>query len=280
MMLSLLRTELYKIFHRPRTYISFLIIGAIALLIELAMYVDGKTFITFLTQSLNSSFSIEGTVLNGYLVTYIILGLLLVHVPLLVALVAADALAGEAGNGTLRLLLTKPFSRAKLVLAKFIASVLYSWLMLVWLAVIGLFLSLLIFGTGDMFNFTSNEIFLLMRDDIFWRYGCAFAYAALAMTTVCSLSLFLSVFAENAIGPIIGTMGIIIFLTIISNLNLPLFNHVKPWLFTTHMLGWKGFFKTDPPYQAIGRSALVLAGNIIFFVGATIFIFKRKDIQS
>jgi ABC-2 type transport system permease protein len=113
-----------------------------------------------------------------------------------------------------------------------------------------------------------------------WRYLCAFGFAALAMMAVAALSVFLSVMAENAIGPIVGTMGIIIVLTIISNLDLPLFDAIRPGLLTTHMLGWKGFFSDPVPYAAIGKSASVLGAYIIGLVGATIVVFNRKDIQS
>ena len=125
-MINLIRIELYKIFKRPRTYISFGIVTAIAFLIQLAMTAGGKQFITFGMQGVTEQFDIQGNILNGYLVAYLILQSLLIHIPLLVALVAGDALAGEANMGTLRLVLTHPISRPKLVLVKFIASTCYS----------------------------------------------------------------------------------------------------------------------------------------------------------
>src|SRR5690606_27202985 len=182
----------YKIFKRPRTYISFLIMTAVTFLIQIAMYVDGGTFVDFAMQGVGEQFAISGTVLNGYLVTYIVLQSLLIHIPLLVALVAGDVLAGEANMGTLRLLLTKPVSRYRLVLVKFAASVLYSLLLLIWLAVVGLGLSLLLFGEGDMINLKSDAFVMLLKDDIMWRYLAAFGFAALAMTSVAAMSLVLS----------------------------------------------------------------------------------------
>jgi ABC-2 type transport system permease protein len=276
----MLRLEIYKIFKRPRTYISFAIIAAIALVIQLAMYVDGRSFVDFAMQGISEQFDLQGNILNGYLVTYIVLQSLLIHIPLLVALVAGDALAGEANLGTLRLLLTKPVSRTKLVLVKFTASIFYTLLLLVWLAIVALALSLLLFGEGDMINMKSEVMVMLLKDDIMWRYMAAFGFAALAMMSVAALSIFLSVFADNSIGPIIGTMGIIIVLTILSNLEMPLFTAIKPYLLTTHMIGWKGFFDNPVPYGAIGNSALVLIIYTVVFVTATIAVFNKKDIQS
>ncbi|RYD57037.1 MAG: hypothetical protein EOP56_09525 [Sphingobacteriales bacterium] len=276
----MLRLELYKIFRRPRTYISFAIITAITFVIQLAMLVDGSSFMDFALQGVGEQFDIQGNVLNGYLVTYLILQSLLIHIPLLVALVAGDALAGEANLGTLRLLLTKPVSRAKLVLVKFAGSLLYTLLLLIWLAVVGLGLSLILFGDGDMINLKSDAFVMLLRDDIMWRYMAAFGFAALAMTSVAALALLLSAFADNSIGPIISTMGIIVVLTILSNLELPLFNIIKPYLLTTHMIGWKGFFDDPVPYEAIQHSAIVLLAYTILFVAITVLYFNKKDIKS
>lgn len=276
----MLRLELYKIFRRPRTYISFLIMTAVTFLIQLAMYVDGSTFVSFAMQGVGEQFNISGKILNGYLITYLVLQSLLVHIPLLVALVAGDVLAGEANAGTMRLLLTKPVSRASVVIVKYTASLVYSFLLLVWLAIIGLGLSILIFGTGDMINLKSDAFIMLLKDDIMWRYCLAFAFSALAMATVAALSVFLSVFSDNSVGPIIGTMGVIIVLTIFSNLDIPLFNLVKPYLFTTHMIAWKGFFDAPVPYDAIMRSVVVLVVYIVLFITATIVVFNKKDIQS
>lgn len=279
-MRQLLRIELYKIFKRPRTYISFGIVTAITLIIQLAMLSDGKSFIGFAMQSINEQLDIQGHIMNGYFITYIILQSLLIHIPLLVALVAGDSLAGEANLGTLRLILTKPISRVQLVWVKFLSSVIYTVMLILWLAIVALFLSLLLFGTGDMINLKSDAFIMILRDDVMWRYGAAFLFATLAMTSIASLAILLSAFADNSIGPIIATMGVVIVLTILSNLELPLFNHIKPYLFTTHMIGWKGFFDDPIPYAAITKSVSVLVVYTVGFLATTMFYFNRKDIKS
>jgi ABC-2 type transport system permease protein len=279
-MIRLLSIELYKIFKRPRTYISFGVVTATSFIFQLAMVSGGREFINFGMQNITQQFDVQGSIINGYLVAYLILQSLLIQIPLLVALVAGDALAGEANMGTLRLLLTKPVTRTQLVMIKFIAASIYTILLIIWLAIVALFLSLLIFGTGDMINLKSETFVLLLKDDIMWRYCLAFGFACLAMTTIASLSIFLSAFADNSIGPIISTMGIVVVLTILSSLQLPLFDAINPYLFTKHMIGWKGFFDEPVPYAAIGRSALVLVTYTVGFLLGTIFYFNKKDINS
>jgi ABC-2 type transport system permease protein len=291
-MWNLVNIELFKIFRKPRTFIAFAAVAAIVGLIQLGFYVDGESYIRFGMQALTETFQVEGKILNGYLMAYIILQTLLVHVPLLIALVAGDMISGEAGLGTLRLLASRPVSRTSLILSKFIATSLYTLALLVWMAIWALLVSLLLFGADDMLIMKSEVVTQVVEKDILWRYVAAFGFAALAMLTVASLAFFLSLFAENSIGPIMATMSIIIVFTILNTLNLPLFNQLKPWLFTTHMLGWKGFFDVqvnEANEQIVGsvenlpavlRSAGILALHIVGFLTATVYLFRRKDILS
>ena len=291
-MWNLVSIELFKIFRKPRTFIAFAAVAAIVGLIQLGFYVDGESYIRFGMQALTETFQVEGKILNGYLMAYIILQTLLVHVPLLIALVAGDMISGEAGLGTLRLLASRPVSRTSLIISKFIATSLYTLALLVWMAIWALLVSLLLFGADDMLIMKSEVVTQILEKDVLWRYVAAFGFAALAMLMVASLAFFLSLFAENSIGPIMATMSIIIVCTILNTLNLPIFNHIKPWLFTTHMLGWKGFFDVQVNTQneqvigsvenlpAVLRSAGILVLHILGFLAATVYLFRRKDILS
>jgi ABC-2 type transport system permease protein len=279
-MWQLTRIELYKIFKKPRTYIAFGAIAAIIWLIQLAMYADGDTYIQFALQVLRESFQVSGVVLNGYFVCFLILGTLLVHVPLLIALVAGDLIAGEANMGTLRLLLTKPVSRTGLMLSKFTAAVLYTLLLLVFMALLSLVGSILLFSTGDLIIMKSEMVVILDQGDILWRFAGAFGFAALSMITVAALAFLLSVFATNSIGPIITTMSIVILFTILTTMDIPIFNALKPYLFTNHMLNWKGFFERPMDAAEVLKSALVLLFHIVVFVSLAIYSFRRKDVLS
>ena len=115
-MWSLLQIELFKIFRKPRTYIAFAAIAAIVFLIQIALVVNGKEYVKFMLSNLDDTLEIPyEQINNGYWICFAIFNLLLIHVPILVALVAGDVVAGEANMGTLRLLITKPISRTKSV---------------------------------------------------------------------------------------------------------------------------------------------------------------------
>jgi len=294
-MWKLLKIELFKIFKRPRTYIAFGAIASIVFLIQVALKYDGKSYVDLLLNNLSGSFefsdSFKGKLLNGYLICFVILNTLLIQMPLLVALIAGDSIAGEANMGTLRLSLTKPISRTEYMLIKFAASVIYTFALLIWMALLALFGSMLIFGTNDMVVLRSEGIEQIKNFDVLWRYFAAFGYAAVALTTVAALSFLLSVFAENSIGPIIATMSIVIVFTILSEMNIPIYdNTIKPYLFTTHMVAWKGFFYVKANAEgttingsiqnlpAVLKSLGILIVYIGVFFGTAVWVFRKKDI--
>jgi ABC-2 type transport system permease protein len=293
-MWTLLQLELFKIFRRPRTYIPFAAIAAMILIIQLGLKFDGQSYLELMMSSLSESFYIPyNMIMNGYLVAFVILNTLLIQIPLLVALVAGDIVAGEANMGTLRSLSIRPVSRTQLMLVKFAASVIYTVLLLVWMALLALFLSMWIFGTNDMIIARNTVMEQIKSSDVLWRYFAAFGYATVALSTVAALAFLLSVFAENSIGPIVATISIVIVLTILSEMRIPIYdNTVKPWLFTSHMLAWKGFFYSQSDGQgaalpgtvenmsAILRSLAILLGYICLFVTTAVIAFNKKDILS
>ena len=137
-MINLVSIELYKIRKKPRSFIGFGAIAVIVLLIEVALYIDGQSYIQFVIQQVEQSFQIDGKIINGNLVTYVLLQTLIVQMPLLVALVTGDLISGEAASGSIRLLVTKPLSRANIVLSKFAAGSVYTLLLIVWLGILSL----------------------------------------------------------------------------------------------------------------------------------------------
>ncbi|MBS1734717.1 MAG: ABC transporter permease subunit [Bacteroidetes bacterium] len=297
-MLRLLQIELYKISKRPRTYIAFAAISAIVFIFQFAFKADGESYMNLMLQNVQDSFSLDKTkAINGYFMCYIILNTLLVQVPILVALIAGDAISGEANMGTLRLILTKPVSRTELILVKFLASFIFTVMLLVWMAIMALFVSMFIFGVDDMLIFRvkgeESQILQITKDDVMWRYFAAFGYAAVALTVIAALAMLLSIFAENSIGPIIATVCIVIVCTVVSNINVPIVErNVKPWLFTSYLVGWKGFFyigttEDGEPikgslenWPAIRNSLYILIGHIILLLGISVFLFRKKDILS
>ncbi len=293
-MFQLLRIEIFKIFKRPRTYIAFAVIALIIILIQIALKFGGEEYVGLLLSGMGDSFEHIPThdILNGFFVCSIILNLLLIHVPILVALVSGDMIAGEATMGTLRLIASKPISRWRLLTVKFIASSFYTISMLIWVAILALFLSMFLFGTNSLGVPRGLEFDIMEAGDVLWRYALAFVFAGLGLICVNALAFMLSVFADNSIGPIVITVCVIIVFTILTQMQIPFYDEsVKPYLFTTHMLGWKGFFyvkgiegeTVKGSIEDIGsilKSAAILIFYTAAFLGIAFWYFERKDILS
>ncbi len=270
--------ELIKIALKPRSYLGLAAITGLVAIILFALKVDGMSMISFVTSSFEQTLRFDGDVLNGNLVAFIILQMLIVHIPLLVALVTGDLISGEAAMGTLRMLATKPISRNQLLGSKFLAGSLYTLLIVLWLGFLAVIVGRWMFGSGDLMVLNSDGLVILQEQDIVWRYLGGFCVAYLALLTISSLSICLSCFSDNSIGPIVSTMAIILLFTIIGTLDVPVFYPNRPFFFTTHMASWRSFFEDPLPWEQIKQSIYILIAHNVVFVGVALYSFHRKDI--
>lgn len=278
-MITLIGIELMKIFRKWRTYIGFAAIGVLVTIVQIALYFNGDKYIRNLTRGFQDSFIMVGNLFNGYLIANLLLNGLVIHIPFLIVLVGGDLLASEATSGTYRMLLTRPVSRFKIVTAKFLAGLIYVFFLIAWLAFLSLGVSCLLFGTGELISFT-GKLIIFSKDDVLWRFLGAYGYSILSMSMVFALSYFFSSLVENAIGPIVATMAVIIIFIILSALPIDLFKDLSPYFFTSHMVQWSNFFTNPVDYNSIIESALVLVGHIVGLYLITTYLFIKKDILS
>lgn len=272
--------ELIKISAKPRSYLGMAAITLIVGLILVAMKLDGGLYISLLTGPFEESLTFEGNLLNGNLIGFIILQMLIIQVPLLIAFVTGDLISGEAAMGTIRMLLTKPVSRSKILLSKYLAGCIYTFFVLLWLAIMAIVIGKWLFGSGDLMVLNSDGLVVLQQDDVNWRFFYGFAIAFLSMVMIATLSLTLSCFSENSIGPIVSTMGIIILFTIVGTIEVPLFDLVRPYLFTTHMAAWRFMFDEPLQLKDLSFSIVILLAHIFVLLGIALHKFNKKDILS
>ena len=280
MMIGLIKIELFKIFKKWRTYIGFIAIGLLVAIIQTAMYFEGQKSLDFMTRNIQESFLFVGNLLNGFFISYLILNMLAVHIPFLITLVAGDLLAGESTAGTYRILLTRPVSRLQVLSSKFIAGNIYTFSLILWLAIVSLGIGAILFGFGELIVIKSSTVIIFDRNDVIWRFLLAYCFAALGMSVVCSLAFFFSSLVENAIGPIIATMAIIIVFVIVSAIDIEVFKSIKPYLFTNYILSWRLFFDDPINTSKLLNAVLILSGHIVLLYSVTAVIFKRKDVLS
>jgi ABC-2 type transport system permease protein len=280
--MTLFGFEAYKTFSRWRTYISFGVLALIVLMTEIVMRVSAKEIVGSMMKPFQRDFIIAGNILNAWFVTAFIMNSLHFHIPFLITLVAGDMVSSEATAGTVRFLLIRPPSRQRILNAKYLTALFYTAGLVAFFALLCVVLGLALFGSGDliMHRLGQFSVVFIPEAEIPVRMLLAFAAAVWSMTVVASLAFLFSTMAENSIGPIIGTMAVVICFLIFGNLPLDFFRHLRPLFFTTYMMLWQGFFDQSIRWLEIGQSALILGvHNAAMFLCASL-IYRRKDIKS
>jgi ABC-2 type transport system permease protein len=275
--------ETFKAFSRWRTYISFTVIALIVILTEVVMKLSAGEIVYRMLKPFQRDFLISGNILNAWFVTAFIMNSLHIHIPFLITLVAGDMVSSEATSGTIRFLLIRPPSRGRVITAKYLTALFYTAILVIFFALVCIALGLPLFGSGDLIvhHYGKFDIAFIPESEIPLRILFAFTAAIWSMTVVASIAFLFSTLAENSIGPIIGTMAVVIVFLVLGNLPLDFFRSLKPYLFTTYMINlWQQFLDIPIPWPEIGRSAIILGlHNAILFLIA-FFVFKRKDIKS
>jgi len=248
-------------------------------LLTATFYYEGSELFGFITQNLEETFVLQGTIVNGNLLAYIVLKSLWVHFPILIALVIGDLISGEVESGTLRLILTRPVSRTSLVTAKFISGFVYVLALVAFMAVVSISIGYLVLGTGDLLVLM-GKLNIFAADDVLWRFGLAYIFGALSMCTVAAFATFMSAVMKNTLAAILGTITILIVLNFISMFDVPILIWAKPALFTTYMTSWQSFFDYNLSVSYVVKSAAVLISYILIFYFITVYYFNRKDVLS
>ncbi|MBI1932671.1 MAG: ABC transporter permease subunit [Ignavibacteriales bacterium] len=279
MLINLVKIELVKIFKKWRSYIGHIGILFMVSMLQINLFIYGENEIRHITRNLSDLFIISGNILNGNLIGNLILNSFFILFPLTIVLVAGEIFAGEGTGGTYRLIITRPVSRMQIILSKFLAGCVYIFSILIWMIFVSLVVSRIIFGSGELIVI-SDGINIFAEDDILWRFGLSYIHIFFSMLLVFTLSFMFSSLVENAIGPIIATMAVIIFFVILSQIPLDFTKYIKPYLFTNYFMDWQQFFTYDFNWITQLKSIGFLAAHSIVFLIITSIIFFRKDILS
>ncbi len=276
-MKELLYIELYRLVRQPRIWITFGVFAIIILLINFGLYLQGPEMLDILLQSLKSQFLIQGNILNGYLIAFVSLNTLWIHIPILLVIVTADILGSEFETGAIRNLLCSPIKRWQLIVSKFLAAFLYILLFMVFTGILIMVPALLIFGKGDLLVFLEG-LQVILASEVLYRYILAIGFGTLGMLTFASISIMLSVFLRNSIAAILASLGLLILSTLIQTFGFGIFESWQVFLFTHHMAQWQLFFLREIPYAEISKSVIVLVVHILIALGLSVIKFNRIQV--
>ena len=281
-MIRSIRTEFYKLMKRRRSYIGFVGYTVLLLLLYVALSYSKKPYLSReakavnlrLTDFMDGSFFCLATLYPSLALLY----------PIFISLVAGDLVAGESQEGTLRVMLARPGSRARVLGSKVAVLGCYLAVLCTFCGLGSLMVGTLGFGVpGDLlfpeiFYGMGNHLRIIPRNEALQAFFCSYVYAAFAGMVVGTLGLLLSVVCRHAASAVTTTLVIYFVFHILA--ALPPLRDLRPYFFTSHLEAWKYFFADPVPWGRIVRSAMVmLSYGATFGIMAWLF-FERKDVHA
>jgi ABC-2 type transport system permease protein len=247
--------ELIKMLRRPRTW---LIIG---MLIALPTLVAVLLAITDLGPRPGTGPPFLSAVLSdGTLFPLAALGVVLpLLLPIAVAVLGGDAIAGESQTGTLRYLLVRPVGRTHLLLAKLVTVVAFVLLAVLVVAAVSYLEGRLLLGQAPATGTVSVSGSTLTQQELAWRTVLALGYVIISMLGVAAIALFFSTLTRSSIGAALGTVGILIASTVL--LGLDAANVLHPFLPTRHWLAFVDLFRDPILWRDVTRGLIVQLGS-------------------
>ncbi len=277
MIINLLYNELIKTLYKKRTYISFILISIIVPMVVYAIEYSTLSLQERIYGQLQDSFIFIGTVINGNLSSYLIIAILITHMPFLSTIVASEIISGEYSKGTFRIYLTREVNRKNVFFSKLIVVYLYTTFMMFYFFLYTIFISQLILGGGELIVFNKG-LLLLSEDEILLRFFIGFIFSNFVMISVSSLCLLFSSFSKNSVTPIISTMSIVFIGTAISFIPIDIFELINPFLFTGYLDIFLLAFHEPIPYEILINCFLICLLSSSFFNIAAYYKFDLKDI--
>jgi ABC-2 type transport system permease protein len=268
--------ELRKTFRRPRTW------GTIAALNALPVLVAVLLRITALAPRPGEGPAFLSAVLsNGQLFPLAALGIVLpLFLPIAVAVVAGDAVAGEAQAGTLRYLLARPAGRTRLLVAKLIAVIAFVAVTVVVVAVVGFVVGRLLFATPPpgVPATVSVSGTPLSAQQIAGRTLLAIGYVAVSMLGVAAFALLFSTLTDSPLVAALGALAVLVASTLL--LTLDAASPIAPYLPTRYWLAFVDLFRDPILWRDVVRGLALQGVYVGVLLAAAWANFTTKDITS
>jgi ABC-2 type transport system permease protein len=274
--LRLLRSELGLIFRRWRNRALLAVVVAIPILLGAALRVavprggngggGNGLGAAFLTQ-------VAG---NGVFLSFLALTIMLTLVlPLVVAVVSGESMAGEASAGTLRYLLVVPAGRARLLSVKYVAVVLFALVACLLVAASALIMGVAMFPVGPVTMLSGNTVPL---SEGLVRLLFVVLYVTAAMATLGAIGLAVSCLTEHPIAAI-ATIMILAVSSEVAD-NIPQFAAVGPYLPTHWWLSFDSILRTPVDTTELQHGLLSFAVYIVIFGSIAWARFSSADVTS
>ncbi len=273
-----LRNELWKLFGKKRTYIGF---GAIlvAQVIIVLLFRYSRASHGMVQQLERNGYSPQEFISSLTVATVMLLPIAYVLLPLYVTLVGGDLVAKEAEDGTLRMILSRPISRYRLLLVKWVAGSIFSGLLVLALGLVGELLASLFFRWGGMFAFIPGEMFSALEPAAGLKHYIA--AHGLLIAKACTLFTLAFMFSSFNIKPAAATiLALSVFFVSWVLMNIPFFKDLQEWFFTYHLNIWQSMLLSPVPWPRVFMSLSLLAGFNLSFLVIGCTAFQVRDVKT
>lgn len=266
--LRFLASELGLIFRRRRNIAGLAVLAVVPVILAVAVKTSGgggggPDFVS----------SIVG---NGLFVAFAALTVQLpLFLPLAVATIAGDAVAGEANIGTLRYLLTVPAGRTRLLAVKYASIVVFGFAAIALIALVGSVLGLALFGGGEMTLFSGSTVSFASAVG---RLLLTCGYLGCGLAALGALGLFVSTLTEQPIGATVAVVLVNLMMIICGSVEQLSWLH--PWLLTTWWTAFGDLLRDPIATAGIQRGLLTFGAYALVFWLLAWARFTTKDITS
>jgi ABC-2 type transport system permease protein len=195
--------------------------------------------------------------------------------PLTVAVVSGDTIAGEASLGTLRYLLVRPAGRSRLLLVKAGTAAVFCLVAALTVAAGGLVAGAILFPLGRVTTLSGTTISLL---EGMVRTAGAALVVGMSLFGMAAVGLFISTVTDVPVGAMAATVGIAILFAVLD--AVPQVHAIHPWLFTHRWLAFGDLLRSPVRWTDIRKDLLLQAGYVAVFGSAAWARFTTKDVVS
>lgn len=269
----MIAVELRKMFRRPRTWATIGVLTALPILVAVLLVLtdlaprpgEGPPFLSAVLR-------------NGALYPLAALAIVLpLFLPIAVAVVAGDSVAGEAQAGTLRYLLARPAGRTRLLVAKLVAVLAFVLVTVVVVAAVGYVLGATLFEAQPTVG-TSVSGTSLTAQELGGRTVLAIGYVAVSMLGVAAVALFFSTLTDSPLGATMGALAVLVTSSLLFTLDAA--SPIAPYLPTRYWLAFVDFFRDPILWRDIVRGLALQGVYVGVLLAAAWANFTTKDVTS